>query len=616
MALTMNEIYEVIKSEGGKTPADKVMEIASEYPDKIAMRYKELGIWNETTYKDFWLKSKYVSMGLKFFGVDKGEAAAIHSENRPEWFFADIGIQAIGIVSVGLYPSNPASEVEYLLSHSESKILFAEDQEQVDKALEVIDSLPMLEKIVYFEKRGLYSYDHPKLMSFGEFLDIGKSEYESHPEFVDEQVVKLEDDDVAMMIYTSGTTGPPKGSMITHGNMRWVATQIPHFPVADSLNEKDPQFLSYLPLCHVFGRLIDELIGIHVMATINFAESIDTVQSDLAEIQPTVFPAVPRILEKMHSGAMVRMKDASLLKRTLFKFSMALGSYAVERKLKNGFDDIYAKFLLSIGYVLSFRTLRKKLGLINAQSAVSGAAPIAPEVLKFFMTLGVPLFEAYGMTENCAYATSNSSEKIKLGTVGVPNEGVELKLAEDGEILVRSGGVFKGYFKDEEATNSTIDAEGWLHTGDVGVYDEEFIKIIDRKKDIIITSGGKNVSPSEIENKIKVSPFIKEAIVIGDKRKFLSALIGIEFDTVSNWALRKNIPHTTYRDLSEKEEVKELIWKEISKANSETSTLEIRKFQMIPKELDHEEGELTATQKVKRNVLLDQFNELIEEMYS
>ena len=474
----------------------------------------------------------------------------------------------------------------------------------------------MLEKIVYFEKRGLYSYDHPKLMSFGEFLDIGKSEYESHPEFVDEQVVKLEDDDVAMMIYTSGTTGPPKGSMITHGNMRWVATQIPHFPVADSLNEKNPQFLSYLPLCHVFGRLIDELIGIHVMATINFAESIDTVQSDLAEIQPTVFPAVPRILEKMHSGAMVRMKDASLLKRTLFKFSMALGSYAVERKLKNGFGDIYAKFLLSIGYVLSFRTLRKKLGLINAQSAVSGAAPIAPEVLKFFMTLGVPLFEAYGMTENCAYATSNSSEKIKLGTVGVPNEGIELRLAEDGEILVRSGGVFKGYFKDEEATNSTIDADGWLHTGDVGVYDGEFIKIIDRKKDIIITSGGKNVSPSEIENNIKVSPFIKEAIVIGDKRKFLSALIGIEFDTVSNWALRKNIPHTTYRDLSEKEEVKDLVWKEISKANSKTSTLEIRKFRMIPKELDHEEGELTATQKVKRNVLLEQFNELIEEMYS
>jgi len=616
MALTMKEIYDVIKIDGGKTPSEKVMEISKNFPEKIAMRYKKFGIWEETTYEAFWLKSQYVAMALRFFGVLKGEAAAIHSENRPEWFFADIGIQAIGAVSVGLYPTNPAPEVQYLLSHSESKVLFAEDQEQVDKALQVIDSLPNLEKIVYFETKGMYSYDHPKLMPFSEFLEIGKSEYESFNDFVEQEVLKLDDDDIAMMIYTSGTTGPPKGSMISHGNMRWVATQIPNFPIADRLDEKDPQFLSYLPLCHVFGRLIDELIGIHVMATINFAESIDTVQSDLTEIQPTVFPAVPRILEKMYSGAIVRMKDASLLKKSLFKFSMILGNYAVDRKLYKNFDDVLAKALLSVGYLLSFRSMRKKLGLLNAQSAVSGAAPIAPEVLKFFMALGVPLFEAYGMTENCAYATTNSAEKIKLGTVGVPNVGVELKLADDGEILIRSGGVFKGYYKDEEATNRTIDQDGWLYTGDVGVYEDEFIKIVDRKKDIIITSGGKNVSPSEIENKIKVSPFIREALVIGDRRKFLSALIGIEFDTVSNWALRKNIPHTTYRDLSEKDEVKDLIWREITKANDETSSLEVRKFRMIPKELDHEEGELTATQKVKRNVLLDQFNELIEEMYT
>ena len=352
------------------------------------------------------------------------------------------------------------------------------------------------------------------------------------------------------------------------------------------------------------------------MATINFAESIDTVQADLAEIQPTIFPAVPRILEKMHTGAIVRMKDASFLKRILFKFSMYLGDIAVERKLNKNFDDFFAKILLSIGYILSFRTLRKKLGLQRAEFAASGAAPIAPEVLKFFMSIGVPLFEAYGMTENCAYATSNSPENIKIGTVGIPAHGVELKLADDGEILIRSGGVFKGYFKDDQATSETIDKDGWLHTGDVGIYEGDFVKIIDRKRDIIITSGGKNVSPSEIENKIKVSPFIKEAIVIGDRRKFLSVLIGIEFDTVSNWALRKNIPHTTYRDLSEKQEVKDLVWKEISKANELTSSLEVREFRMIPKELDHEEGELTATQKVKRNVLIDQFSDLIEEMYS
>ena len=616
MVLSMKETYDLIKNDGGKTPASKVMEIAKNYPNKIALRYKDLGIWEETTYSDFWLKSQYVSMALRYFGVKKGEAVAIHSENRPEWFFTDIGIQAIGVVSVGLYPTNPASEVKYLLSHSESKILFAEDQEQVDKALEVIDSLPNLEKIVYFELKGMYNYDHPKLLTFSEFLEIGKSEYESLTDFVEQEVLNLEDDDIAMMIYTSGTTGPPKGSMISHGNLRYVATQIPTFAIADSLNEKNPQFLSYLPLCHVFGRLIDELIGIHVMATINFAESIDTVQSDLREIQPTVFPAVPRILEKMHSGAMVKMKDASFIKKVLFQFSMKLGNYAVERKLNKDFDDMVAKILLSIGYVLSFRALKKKLGLKNAQSAVSGAAPIAPEVLKFFMALGVPLFEAYGMTENCAYATSNSPGKIKLGTVGTPNLGVEIKLADDGEILIRSKSVFKGYFKDEVATEKIIDENGWLHTGDVGEFVGEFLKIIDRKKDIIITSGGKNVSPSEIENKIKVSPFIKEALVIGDRRNFLSALIGIEFDTVSNWALRKNIPHTTYRDLSEKDAVKDLIWREISKANDETSSLEIRKFRMIPKELDHEEGEMTATQKVKRNVVLEQFAELIEEMYS
>ena len=616
MALTMNDIYEILKNEGGRTPSEKAMEVSKDYPEKIAMRYKEFGIWQETTYRDFWLKSNYVSMALRFFGVEKGESVAIQSENRPEWFFADVGTQSIGAVSVGLYPTNPAAEVKYLLSHSDSKILFAEDQEQVDKALEVIDSLPQLEKIVYFENKGMYSYDHPKLMTFSEFLDIGKGEYESFPEFVENEIKQLDDNDVAIMVYTSGTTGPPKGSMITHGNLRWVATQLPYFPISNNLSEGDSQFLSYLPLCHVFGRLIDLLIGIHLMATINFAESIDTVQADLAEVQPTIFPAVPRILEKMHSSALVRMKDASFVKRLLFKFSMFLGDIAVERKLNKNFDDSLAKILLSIGYILSFRSLRKKLGLQRAEFAASGAAPIAPEVLKFFMSIGVPLFEAYGMTENCAYATSNSPENIKIGTVGVPAHGVELKLAEDGEILIRSGGVFKGYFKDEQATNETIDKDGWLYTGDVGVYEGDFVKIVDRKRDIIITSGGKNVSQSEIENKIKVSPFVKEAIVIGDRRKFLSVLIGIEFDTVSNWALRKNIPHTTYRDLSEKQEVKDLVWREISKANEKTSSLEVREFRMIPKELDHEEGELTATQKVKRNVLIEQFNDLIEEMYS
>ena len=610
----VQQLMEEIEVQGGLTPARKIRETAGRYPNLIAMREKNFGIWEEITYAEYWEKAQWIGCALKYFGVDTQDSVAIQSENRPEWFISDVAIQAIGAVSVGLYPTNPPSEVAYLIGHSESKILFAEDQEQVDKALEVIEELPDLKKIIYFEPRGLTNYDSPLLMTWEEFLSIGKEEYEKDPNFVNEKLDLVEDDDVAIMVYTSGTTGPPKGSMITHGNLAWIGSNITNFNIIKNAKTDQQEFISFLPLCHIFGRLIDLIVGSHLLATINMAESIDTVQEDLMEIQPTFFAAVPRILERMHSGVLVKMKDASLLKRFLFGISLKLGMYAADRKLEKGFGDLLAKVIDFITWNISFRSITKKLGLSKVDASGSGAAPIAPEVLKFFMALGIPIFEAYGMTENCGYATGNDYDNISLGTVGVPNENCELKLADDGEILIRHGGVFKGYFKNEEATKETIDEEGWLYTGDVGEMQGRFIKIIDRKKDIIITAGGKNISPSEIENVLKISPFIKDAIVIGDKRKFLSALIAIEFDTVSNWALRKGITHTTYRDLSEKEEVKELISKEVIRTN-EFAALQIRKFEMIPKELDHEEGELTATQKIKRNVLEEQFSDLIESMY-
>ena len=610
----VQQLMEEIEVQGGLTPARKIRETAGRYPELIAMREKNFGIWEEITYAEYWEKAQWIGCALKYFGVDTQDSVAIQSENRPEWFISDVAIQAIGAVSVGLYPTNPPSEVAYLIGHSESKILFAEDQEQVDKALEVIEELPDLKKIIYFEPRGLTNYDSPLLMTWEEFLSIGKEEYEKDPNFVNDKLDLVEDDDVAIMVYTSGTTGPPKGSMITHGNLAWIGSNITNFNIIKNAKTDQQEFISFLPLCHIFGRLIDLIVGSHLLATINMAESIDTVQEDLMEIQPTFFAAVPRILERMHSSVLVKMKDASLLKRFLFGISLKLGMYAADRKLEKGFGDLLAKVIDFITWNISFRSITKKLGLSKVDASGSGAAPIAPEVLKFFMALGIPIFEAYGMTENCGYATGNDYDNISLGTVGVPNENCELKLADDGEILIRHGGVFKGYFKNEEATKETIDEEGWLYTGDVGEMQGRFIKIVDRKKDIIITAGGKNISPSEIENVLKVSPFIKDAIVIGDKRKFLSALIAIEFDTVSNWALRKGITHTTYRDLSEKEEVKELISKEVIRTN-EFAALQIRKFEMIPKELDHEEGELTATQKIKRNVLEEQFSDLIESMY-
>ena len=610
--LTIEEIFDEIKSSGGLTPSRRLRDIAGRFPEQVAFRDKRFGIWNEITYGEFWTQVQYVGSALHYFGIERTDKVAIHSENRPEWLISDIGIQSLGAISVGLYPTNPPAEVKYLLSHSESKILFAEDQEQVDKALEVIKDIPNLTKIVYFEKKGLFRYESDKLLSWDNFLEIGKTEYEKDKNFVTSSIDKIKSEDVALMIYTSGTTGPPKASMLTHGNMEWTASIIPE--ISFTPNISNPEYLSYLPLCHVFGRLVDEIIAINSIGVINFAESIDTVQRDLAEIQPSIFPAVPRILERMHAGTLVRMKDASPLKKLLFKIATFFGNITASRRLENP-NDFVAKITNFIAQLLAFRSLRKKLGLLNVDNAVSGAAPISPEILRFFMSLGVPIYEGYGMTENSAIATGNTPDMVKLGTVGTPQAGAEIKLAEDGEILVRHPGVFLGYYKNEEATKEVLDSDGWLYTGDVGEYDGEFLKIIDRKKDIIITSGGKNVSPSEIENNIKTSPFIKEAIVIGDDRKFLSALIGIEYDIVSNWALRKNIAHTTYRNLSENEEVQNLIWEEIQKANEYTSSLQIRKFRMLTKELDHEDGDLTATQKAKRNVIMDKFSDLIEEMY-
>ena len=610
--ITMEEIFEEIQASGGVTPSRRLRDIASRFPERIAFRDKKFGIWNEISYKEFWLQVNYVGCALNYFGIGKSDKVAIHSENRPEWLISDIGAQAIGAISVGLYPTNPPAEVKYLLGHSESQILFAEDQEQVDKALEVLQDLPNLKKIIYFEDKGLFRYESEKLMKWEDFLEIGKTEFEKDKEFVNSRIDEIKSEDIALMIYTSGTTGPPKGSMLSHGNLEWVSSIIPEISFTPGID--NPEYLSYLPLCHVFGRLVDEIIGINTIGTINFAESIDTVQQDLAEIQPSIFPAVPRILERMHAGTLVRMRDASRLKQLLFKTASYFGNITAKRRLENP-NDFIAKITNFLAQMIAFRSLRKKLGLLNIDNAVSGAAPISPEILRFFMSLGVPIYEGYGMTENSAIATGNTPDKVKLGTVGTPQAGTELKLAEDGEILVRHPGVFKGYYKNEEATKEVIDEDGWLYTGDVGEYDGEFLKIVDRKKDIIITSGGKNVSPSEIENNIKTSPFIKEAIVIGDDRKFLSALIGIEYDIVSNWALRKNIAHTTYRNLSENEEVQNLIWDEIQKANEYTSSLQIRKFRMLTKELDHEDGDLTATQKAKRNVIMEKFSDLIEDMY-
>jgi long-chain acyl-CoA synthetase len=376
--------------------------------------------------------------------------------------------------------------------------------------------------------------------------------------------------------------------------------------------------ISYLPLCHVYEKAFGHWLNASAGTVTNFGESLDTLTSDMREIQPTIFEAVPRIWERMHAAVLIRMASASRFKKLNYTIWMK-ASHRIGRKLalNGGSWTIGTRILYSFGYIFLFRALKDRLGLSRCRHGITAAAPIAPDIIEFFMGIGVPVYEAYGMTENSAIATTNRPGQVILGTVGEPYQAVDIRLDETtNEILVRHPGVFVGYWNKPEETSATIDADGWLHTGDVGEWDGANLKIVDRLKDIIITSGGKNISPSEIENLVKMSPFVGEAIVIGDKRKYVSALIAIDFDATSAWAQRKRIPHTTYRDLSEKPEVRELIQNVITETNALLASVEqIKRFGFITKELDHEDGQLTATMKVKRSVIASEFADEIEALY-
>lgn len=598
-----------------------VRERGSSTPHQVAMREKQLGLWREIDWSTYWESSALVGHGLLALGVEPGDRVAVHSENRPEWLFCDIGITAIRAATVGLYPTNPAPEVLHVLRDSGSCVLFAEDQEQLDKALEVGDQLPDLRTIVYIDPRGIHDrYTDARLMSWEDFCERGRAHAAEHPGAVDALVDAAQDSDLATLVYTSGTTGPPKGAMLSTGNLSFVIERLANEAFIDPAPSHKDLAVSYLPLCHVAERLFTVWTSAASGVQMNFAESIDTVPQALREIQPTLLFGVPRIWEKMVAGVQIRMSGASRIKRANFALWMKVSAW-IGRKLvaNDGKHTLVTRAVYGVGWVFLYRALRERLGLARVRYAASGAAPISPEVLEFFMGLGVPMHEVYGMTENSAIATANRSGRVKLGTVGEPQDGIELRIDEEsGEILTRHDGTFVGYWNNPEATASTIDADGWLHTGDVGEWvDGTHVRITDRIKDIIITAGGKNIAPSEIENALKASPYIKEAIVIGDRRKYLTALIGIELDTVGNWAQKKKLGFTTYGDLSTKPEVIELVQGVVDHVNSAFAAVEtIKRFSLLPEELDEDAGHLTATQKVRRSAVTAQFETVIEGMYA
>jgi len=608
---------------GYPTVASLVRDWAERRPDGVAMREKDFGIWQEITWNQFWDTVVDAAHGLIAFGVEPGDRVSIHSEDRPEWIILDMATVAIRAITVGLYPTNPAAEVRYLLSDSGATVHLAEDQEQADKVMDVIDGLPNLEKIIHVEPRGFRGFrEDDRFIYWDDFLEVGRRHRLENPGAVGELMFSAEADDVMTLVYTSGTTGPPKGAMLTNANARFCMDLIVNVEgrTRDNkpINEND-SIVTYLPLCHVAERIFSTWHMVANGCTLNFAESIETVQQNLREVQPTLFFAVPRIWEKIHASILIKGQDATFFKGLWFGLGLKVADFVGRKRAANmGNHTAVTRVVYALFYPLVFRALKERIGLRYCRWAGSGAAPIAPEVLIFFLGIGVEIFELYGMTENAAVATFNMAGRNKIGTVGEPFEAIELRIdAETGEVQTKHAGVFKGYWKKPEATATAFTDDGFLKTGDVGVWDGNHVKIVDRIKDIIITSGGKNISPSEIENSLKTSPYVKEAMVIGEQRKYISALIGIEWDTVGDWATRRDIPYTTYRDLSEKPEVIELIRGVVDETNKKFARVEqIRKFKLLPKLLDHEDGELTATQKLKRSSMADMFAPLIEEMYS
>lgn len=585
---------------------------AKEHPQQVAIRHKDYGIWHDVTWSQYGEMVRQVAMGLISLGLKKGECVSIISENRPEWVYADFGIMSAGGVTAGVYATNSPEQCGYIVQNSGSRFYFAENEEQFDKTLKFRKDTPCLEKVIVIEMEGLKRFKDTLLMSFDDLLRMGKEYDEKHPGLFEQRLREVKPDDLAVLIYTSGTTGPPKGAMLTHSNLLYMSEAMEE---ANPIRDGD-ETLSYLPLCHVFEQLFTVMINVRFGTVCNFIESPDTVMDNMKEVSPTVTCGVPRIWEKYASGIMIRMSDATLLKRMIFKASMGIGMKYAGLKLNFKPIPLYLKTAYLAAYVAVFRKLKERLGFDRVRVAYSGAAPISPDVLKFFNAIGLPLVEGYGQTEGTGVTTVSRKGRLKIGKVGQPLLGLEVKIASDGEILVKGPGIFKGYFKNPEATAETL-KDGWLHSGDVGELDADgFLKITDRKKDLIITAGGKNIAPQNIENQLKFSSYINDAVVIGDRKKYLVALVAIDEENVIKYAQNHKIQFGTYGSLTQAPEIKQLIQTEVDRVNKSLAQVEqVKKFAIIPKKLYEEDGEVTPTMKVKRKSINEAYKDIIEKMY-
>ena len=587
-------------------------EQARRQPAGLAIRQKDFGIWKPLTWAGYWQRACRVGMGLRALGLSRGGRVAIVSENRVEWLLTQLGAGTVGGVAVGVYSTSPAEEMGYVLEHADVELVVCEDQEQTDKVLQVASRLPRLRRIVMMETKGLRSYapaDRERIVTFAEIEADGAAREAAELAALNTALDAQGLDETGLMIYTSGSTGKPKGAMLSFRNMRGVAPGI-----ADRLSmDAHSVHLSYLPLCHVAEQMLSTFVPLYLGSQVNFGESIRTVQEDLREVAPTIFLGVPRIWEKLHASISIKMQEAGRLQQWLYRQALARCAPFLERSPAQ--YSVGERLTHALWYWLVLRALQNFIGLRRARVAMTGAAPIPPDVVRYFRNLGVPLLEVYGLTESAGMIFGQHPDRVKVGTVGEPILGVDWKMGDAGELLVRGDMVFQGYYKNDDATADTV-RDGWLHTGDVVAEQDGRVRIVDRLKDIMITAGGKNLTPSEIENAVKGSPYVKECIVIADGRKFVSALIQLEFDTVGKWAESRRIAFTHFRSLAESAQVRELVQQEVSRANAGLAPVaQIKRFHLLTKELDHDDGEVTATMKVRRASIYRTYAKEIETLY-
>jgi long-chain acyl-CoA synthetase len=586
---------------------------ARELADRPALREIDRGIWQTYSWREYHDQVRDLALGLTALGFARGDALSVIGDNRPRLYWAQMAAMSLGGRSVPVYQDAIAKELAFVLHHAEVTVVVAEDQEQVDKILALKDQLPKLRLMVYDDPRGMVHYKADWVRSFAEVQALGRERAAREPAAFAAEVERGRPEDVALICYTSGTTGSPKGAMLTHDNVIAVARS---FVSVEKIVASD-DYLAYLPMAWVGDALYSMVLSLVVGFCMNCPESPETVQRDLRELGPTALLAPPRIWENMLTGVQVRAADATPLKRRVFDYFRRVAEAAEILRADGKSLPIGLRLKHALGEFFVYRPVRDQLGLLRARWCLTGGAPLGPDTFRFFRAFGVNLKQIYGSTEITGLASLQPDGEADPNTAGRPCPGIDVRIGDRGEVLVKSPGIFKGYFKAEEATREVLDGEGWFHTGDAGFIDPRgHLVIIDRAKDVGAMQDGTPFAPQFIENKLKYSPFIREAVCFGNERPFVVAMIAIDMNTVGSWAERQGLPYTNYMDLAQKAEVRRLLVEEIAKANATLpESTRIRRLLLLTKDLEADDAEMTRTRKVRRRFVAEKYAPVVEAFY-